>query len=239
MGNPKEQAVIVSNETTMTTYERLAKRFPPEAHKKRKQGSAELTYVTGEMVISRLNEVLGLAGWSFRVLREGSSEVEAWVLGEMVVTIDGATITRQQYGNQDVMRGSRATSDLFKSAATDALKKCATTIGVGLYLYDEDERREVEQEMREAARQPQRKAAAPTPINNNVRDAAVLTGAAPGVDARVESIKKLQTVMKMAMAEGIEFNDVNPAEMPDEEILSFGKLLADSVRAARAAKKAS
>jgi hypothetical protein len=169
----------MSEQTAMTTYERLAKRFPPEAHKKRKQGSAELTYVTGEMVISRLNEVLGLAGWSFSVLREGSTEVEAWVLGEMVVTIDGTTITRQQYGNQDVMRGSRATSDLFKSAATDALKKCATTIGVGLYLYDEDERREVEQEMREAARQPQRKAADPTPINNNVRDAAVITGANP------------------------------------------------------------
>jgi hypothetical protein len=192
-----------------TTYAQLAAKFPADAHKTRKQGGRDLTYVTGEMVIGRLNGVLGF-DWSFRVVNQGSTEIEAWVLGELTATVDGVTFTRQQYGNQDLSRGQHPTSDLFKSAATDALKKCATTIGVGLYLYDEDERREVEAEMRQAKRPdptprsaapaaPARPATAstpaasgaapssssttatpaPTPINDKVRDAAIVTGANP------------------------------------------------------------
>jgi hypothetical protein len=103
------------------------------------------------MVISRLKEVPGFA-WSFRVVSQGTTDVEAWVLGEMTATFDGVTVVRQQYGAQELMRGSRTVTDLFKSAATDAIKKCATTLGVGLYLYDADERGEVEAEMREANR---------------------------------------------------------------------------------------
>jgi hypothetical protein len=159
-------------------YQQLAERFPAEDHKTRKQGGRDLTYRPGEKVIGRLNKVLGF-DWSFRVVNQGATDVEAWVLGELSVTIDGSVVTRQQYGNQDLARGQHATTDLYKSAATDALKKAATTIGIGLYLYDEDERREVEAEMREASRpKPAPRPAPPTPI----RDAAVLTGAAPIAD---------------------------------------------------------
>jgi hypothetical protein len=192
-----------------TTYAQLAAKFPADAHKTRKQGGRDLTYVTGEMVIGRLNGVLGF-DWSFRVVNQGSTEIEAWVLGELTATVDGVTFTRQQYGNQDLSRGQHPTSDLFKSAATDALKKCATTIGVGLYLYDEDERREVEAEMRQAKRpDPTPRSAAPAigvgagvavvededgaapeaagvlavagraGANDKVRDAAIVTGANP------------------------------------------------------------
>lgn len=212
-----------------SVYKQLAERFPAEQHKKRKQGSAELTYVTGEMVISRLNDVLGVTGWSFTVIREGSTETEAWVLGEMVAHIDGKATIRQQYGNQDLKRGQHATSDLFKSAATDALKKCATTIGVGLYLYDEDERREVEQEMREAARAPRPAPKPPTPI----REAAVLTGANP---EQAEKVKKAQAGMRMALAEEIEFEQRDPNNMDDAALDMYIKYLADKIRTARAAK---
>lgn len=151
------------------TYGKLAERFPAEAHKTRKQGGQDLVYVTGEMVISRLNEALGVTGWSWRVVREGMTDVEAWVLGELTATIDGQTITRQHYGNQDVKRGQHGVADLFKAANTDAIKKAATTIGVALYLYDEDERREVQAEMREQARsgnrpQTPKPTQEPTPI---------------------------------------------------------------------------
>lgn len=131
-------------------YPKLIKRF--DDHKTRKQGSQDLLYVTGEQVITRLNDVLGVTGWSWRILREGTTDVEAWVLGELTATIDGVTVTRQHYGNQGLKRGQHAVEDLFKAANTDAIKKAATTIGVGLYLYDSDERREVEQEMRDQAR---------------------------------------------------------------------------------------
>ena len=105
------------------------------------RGGVQVTFVSGEQVVSRLNEVLGVAGWSFRVLRhEIHPEAdEVWALGELVAEIDGKTVTRQQFGSQKIKR-SRSTGaplDLgfdLKGASTDALKKCASWVGVGLYL---------------------------------------------------------------------------------------------------------
>jgi hypothetical protein len=105
------------------------------------RGGVELTYVTGEQVARRLNEVLGVAGWSFRVLKHDihPEADEVWVLGELVAEIDGKHITKQQFGSEKIKR-SRTTGtplDLgfnLKGAGTDALKKCASLLGVGLYL---------------------------------------------------------------------------------------------------------
>jgi hypothetical protein len=57
----------------------------------------------------------------------------------MVAEIEGKTVTRQQFGSQKIKR-SRSTGvplDLgfdLKGASTDAMKKCASWLGVGLYL---------------------------------------------------------------------------------------------------------
>jgi hypothetical protein len=122
------------------------------------RGGVELTYVTGEQVTRRLNEVLGVGGWSFRILRHdiNAEADEAWALGEIVAEIDGKCVTRQQFGSQKIKR-SRSTGaplDLgfdLKGAATDAMKKCASLLGVGLYLS-----RKAPQ--RASARQPERPA---------------------------------------------------------------------------------
>jgi hypothetical protein len=122
------------------------------------RGGVELTYVTGEQVTRRLNEVLGVGGWSFRILRHdiNAEADEAWALGEIVAEIDGKCVTRQQFGSQKIKR-SRSTGaplDLgfdLKGAATDAMKKCASLLGVGLYLS-----RKAPQ--RAGARQPERPA---------------------------------------------------------------------------------
>ncbi len=105
------------------------------------RGGVELTYITGEQVTRRLNEALGVGGWSFRVLRHdiNADADEAWALGEIVAEVDGKCVTRQQFGSQKIKR-SRSTGaplDLgfdLKGAATDAMKKCASLLGVGLYL---------------------------------------------------------------------------------------------------------
>jgi hypothetical protein len=122
-----------------STYQRLAAPFDLTFRDVR--GGVEITYLSGEQVVSRLNEVLGVAGWSFRVLsHEVHAEAdEAWALGEIVAEIDGKRVTRQQFGSQKLKR-SRSTGaplDLgfdLKGAATDAMKKCASLLGVGLYL---------------------------------------------------------------------------------------------------------
>lgn len=120
-------------------YTRLAEPFDNTFTDVR--GGVEITYVSGEQVVSRLNEVLGVAGWNFRVLQ---SEIHAeadeiYVLGEMVAVIDGTAVVRQQFGSQKIKRsrGSGVPLDLgfdFKGASTDAMKKCASWFGVALYL---------------------------------------------------------------------------------------------------------
>lgn len=105
------------------------------------RGGVELEYITGEQCISRLNEVLGVAGWSFTVKEHGlnAEADEIWVLGEIVANFGGTLVIRQQFGSQKVRR-SRANGNPIdigfdlKGAATDAMKKCAMLLGVGLYL---------------------------------------------------------------------------------------------------------
>ena len=70
--------------------------------------ASKLTYVSGEQVVRRLNEVLGVGGWSFRVLRHDINPEadEAWALGELVAEIGERMVVRQQFGSQKI--GGRA-----------------------------------------------------------------------------------------------------------------------------------
>jgi hypothetical protein len=121
------------------TYARLAAPF--EVTFTDVRGGVELTYVSGEQVVRRLNEVLGVGGWSFRVLRHDihPESDEAWALGELVAEIGDKTVVRQQFGSQKLKRSRTTGAPLdigfdLKGAATDAMKKCASLLGVGLYL---------------------------------------------------------------------------------------------------------
>ena len=105
------------------------------------RGGVELEYITGEQCISRLNETLGVAGWSFTIREHGihAEADEAWVLAELTAEIEGRTVVRQQFGSQKIKRSRAHGTPLdigfdLKGAATDALKKCASLLGVGLYL---------------------------------------------------------------------------------------------------------
>src|SRR5579859_2664151 len=122
-----------------TTDERLSQPFDTTFTDIR--GGVAVTFITGEQVARSLNEVLGVAGWSFRVLRHDINPEadEAWALGELVAEIGERTVVRQQFGSQKLKR-SRTTGaplDLgldLKGASTDAMKKCASLLGVGRYL---------------------------------------------------------------------------------------------------------
>ena len=125
----------------MTIYQDLSKPFD-RIFKKPVTG---LNYITGEQVTSRLNEVLGWDKWSFRVLEHGFNEDidELWCLGELTVITEAAAVVKQQFGSQKPNRYAKNNQiiDLgfdLKGAATDALKKCASLIGVGLYLHEKD-----------------------------------------------------------------------------------------------------
>jgi hypothetical protein len=130
-------------------YHVLAAEFTETFERPGASHGESLVYVTGEQVISRLNRTLGFEGWSFRVLEHGMhvEADEAWVLGELRVLGGDVQdpIVRQQFGSQRIKRSRRDGAPLdigfdLKAATTDCLKKCATLIGVGLYLTRKEER---------------------------------------------------------------------------------------------------
>ena len=136
------------------------------------RGGVEITYITGEQCASRLNETLGFLGWSFKVLEHGihAEADECWALGELTVHVGGG-VTRQQFGSQKIKRSRSSGTPLdigfdLKGAATDAMKKCATLVGVALYLYEKGPRPE-----------QQAPSGGPTPLSGKAGDAARLTGA--------------------------------------------------------------
>src|SRR3954471_21688294 len=87
-----------------SVYSRLAARFPAAAHKTKTIGGTGLTYVDGETVISRLNEELGLDGWSFEVKGITVLEDEVWAQGRLTVYLGERAIVREQAGGQIINR---------------------------------------------------------------------------------------------------------------------------------------
>jgi hypothetical protein len=109
------------------------------------RGGVSLEYITGEQAVSRLNETLGVLNWSFRVVEHGihAEADEVWVLAELTAISDGQIVVRQQFGSQKLKRSRSSGTPLdigfdLKGATTDALKKCASLVGVGLYLFKKE-----------------------------------------------------------------------------------------------------
>jgi hypothetical protein len=126
--------------TDRALYDELAAEINPTFTDRR--GGVDLEYHTGEQITSKLNETLGFLNWSFRIVEHGihPEADECWALGELTVSVGDRTVTRQQFGSQKVKRSRSSGVPLdigfdLKGAGTDALKKCASLIGVGLYLW--------------------------------------------------------------------------------------------------------
>ena len=103
-----------------------------------RKGEVDLSYLTLEQVVSRLNEVLGVDGWWFDVKEHGSNEAHCWALGSLGVYFPTRSVIREQMGECSMSRGM-AIGDARKGAVSDALKKCASLFGVGLYLQAKEE----------------------------------------------------------------------------------------------------
>ena len=116
----------------------LEKPFEPNQIKQRQGNFGHiLDYVEGHVVITRLNEAFE-SNWTFeivkyRILKETN---EVLVLGKL--TADGTT--KMAFGSKQIERNKDTKAivslgDDLKAASTDALKKAASLLGVGLYLY--------------------------------------------------------------------------------------------------------
>src|SRR5215210_5288604 len=125
----------------------LLQRTPKHEIKLRQgRGGMQFSYVEHGYVTERLNLVFGF-NWDFEVVDKQILEDEVIVEAKLTVrTPGGQTIVKTQFGGADIKRhtsGARSgkplsIADDYKAAASDALKKCASLLGIGLDLYGRD-----------------------------------------------------------------------------------------------------
>jgi hypothetical protein len=127
----------------------LTQRTPQEAIRWRDgAGRRRLAYVDHAYVTRTLNDAFGW-DWDFEadneeLLFNNGVPFEIKCRGRLTVRIGSKTIVKVQFGCQPIefkRDGSAPVSlgDAYKGAASDALKKCASLLGIALDLYDSDE----------------------------------------------------------------------------------------------------
>ena len=118
----------------------LEKPFEPNQIKQRQGNFGHiLDYVEGHVVTSRLNDAFE-SNWSFEIVKYRiiKDTDEVLVLGKL--TAEG--VTKMAFGSKEIERSKDTKAiislgDDLKAASTDALKKAASLLGVGLYLYSD------------------------------------------------------------------------------------------------------
>jgi hypothetical protein len=115
-------------------YSKELKRPLPKEALKQHPTKRFLTVINPMFVVDRLNTVFGLFGWAFKTEVISFSEepkCSATVKGFLRIENDGKVHTIEQYGGSD----NTDLGDALKGAATDALTKCASILGIGFEVY--------------------------------------------------------------------------------------------------------
>jgi len=118
------------------------------------KGGGEWEYVTGVYVKKALNYIFGWM-WDFEIKEHGREKGEegdlVWVLGRLTIKDKSGKpmIIKEQFGRADVKfkRGTKIPLDFgndLKAAATDALKKCASELGIASDIYGKNEFMEIQ-----------------------------------------------------------------------------------------------
>lgn len=140
------------------TYDKLSEPFPVEMEKTLRKGGVNLTYIPVSEVITRLNKVIGVDRWTSQIIRCERDFLDPdFVVAHVRLTITfddpdnlNRTVTKDGIGGQKIKRTKNGDivdlGDEFKGAVSDALKKAAQQIGVGLYLARDAEAIEIEME---------------------------------------------------------------------------------------------
>lgn len=136
------------------TYSKLSEPFPKEVERVLKKGGASLTYIPVSEVITRLNKVLGYDGWSYEIIKceRDPLDPDFIVAHVRLVAFPEAdrfvSVTKDGFGGQKIKRTKQGDivdlGDEFKGAVSDALKKAAQALGIGLYLARTEEAMEIE-----------------------------------------------------------------------------------------------
>ena len=127
----------------------LLKKTPSQYVRQRPaKGGGVWHYVSGAYVRKVLNLMFGW-DWDFEVLSEMVQNNQVIVKGKLTCRVNGKSIVKTQFGCKDIMmrKGTNEPLNLgndFKSATTDALKKCSAEIGIAGDIYGKDEFKEID-----------------------------------------------------------------------------------------------
>lgn len=121
---------------------RLVEKTPPQyVYQRPAKGGGKWEYVTVSYVQRVLDYAFGF-NWDFEIVEHGKEADHVWVLGKLVVRNPQGTmtITKTQFGRSEVKhkRGDQGMLDYgndLKAAASDALKKCASMLGIARDIY--------------------------------------------------------------------------------------------------------
>lgn len=137
----------------------LAEPFPAEMERSLTKSGVTLTYIPISEVINRLNRVLGVSNWSSDIIKcERDSHDPDFIIAHVRLSANFPTllgtgrIVKDGIGGQKIKRSRKDNEivdlgDEMKGAVSDALKKAAQQLGVGLYLARDIEAIEMDEAM--------------------------------------------------------------------------------------------
>lgn len=144
-----ELSLAWDNSLNAKQLQLLLKKTPSQYVRQRPaKGGGVWHYVSGAYVRKVLNLMFGW-DWDFEVLSEMIQGNQVIVKGKLTCRVNGRTIIKTQFGCKEIImrKGTNEPLNLgndFKSATTDALKKCSAEIGIAGDIYSKDEFKEIE-----------------------------------------------------------------------------------------------
>ena len=137
-GRAADTSLITEKDFELQTTSRntllMMQRTDPKYIKSRKgKGQAVIKYVDVQYMTRALNFAFGF-DWSFDVVETRQEGDYLTVLGKLTVNLDGVTISKSQWGSQQ-LRAQTELGDGLKAATSDALKKCASMFGIAADVY--------------------------------------------------------------------------------------------------------
>jgi len=111
------------------------------------KGGTRLTYIPVSEVITRLNRVFGVGGWSSQIVSCKRDDLDPdYIVASVTLSarvadsddVTGGWVSHDGIGGQKIKRTKNGDivdlGDEMKGAVSDALKKAAQQFGIGLYL---------------------------------------------------------------------------------------------------------
>lgn len=135
-----ETGQIVSDDQKKQIYSETPKKY---IKSRKGRGGRRFDYVEGGYIVKRLNEIFNHL-WDFEVVDKEIGKKQIYVQGKLTVyPHPQMRITKTQFGSAVIGKYSKGKkegqimdigNDL-KAAATDALKKCASLVGIASDIY--------------------------------------------------------------------------------------------------------